>query len=276
MNAATSFLFALICALSLTSKIRAFLRPAAPFFVRHSGFVSSSLHSGQSTITQLRLRRSQLYSTGQDTLDPLLLSEKIFDQLFDDILYSGGDIESVQRRNPKVFIHPKFLAFLKQKLGSLNDDDERSVIQGVLGMIAEQVQLSDGLGQDSELLYEKRLDNIVFANPAERKHVLQEMKEDLTVGFINFLQGELRSTKDLDVKVVIAEILHEISELQGGDYLDSSERALIAKGSESANSDAVRETANNLQRLSKLGDRNDQVNHSLFFSQLSSQAVQPI
>lgn len=199
-----------------------------------------------------------LPSRPSETVDPLLLSESAMERLLEDVLYSG-DVEAVYRRNSRTFLHQKFYSFLKEKLNSFDDDDERTIVQNVLGMIESQIQLSDGMGQDSDLLYERRLDKIVFANPSERSQVLKELQDDLSPGFISFLQSEMKSSKDLDVKVVIAEILHEISVMKGGEYLDSTDKKLLTKESGINHLHDVQEVSDQLQRLSKLGDRNEQV-----------------
>ena len=108
------------------------------------------------------------------------------------------------RRNAKSVLTNDFLLFLNEKLekfGNNEEDvDEKNVLVEVIAIIDEKLKQTDGL-VDSAVVFESRLDKILFAPPNQRKTYIEENIDEMSVGFVEYIQRELRSSPDTDSKV---------------------------------------------------------------------------
>jgi hypothetical protein len=112
------------------------------------------------------------------------------------------------RKNSKDVVDNEFLLFLKEKfeqydLSNADDADEREVIGQIIVLIEDKFRQTDGL-VDSTAVFETRLDKILFAPPNQRKNYIQETVADMTEGFVEYIQKELRSSADTESKVRIS------------------------------------------------------------------------
>ena len=116
----------------------------------------------------------------------------------------SGDMIGYVRRNAKSVLTNDFLLFLNEKLENFGnndeDEDEKNVLVEVIAIINEKLKQTDGL-VDSAVIFESRLDKILFAPPNQRKTYIEENIEDMSVGFVEYIQRELRASPDTDSKV---------------------------------------------------------------------------
>ena len=145
-------------------------------------------------------------------------------------------------------------------------------------MIQENMKLTDGYGGNIGEIYEKRLNNILFISPNQRKSYLNEISNDLTLSFIEYIQKEMNDTNDVDTKIVFATILKLIGDIKNDDNLlgDSSSLLLQADSSlgdeyddnDNINSkDSFNSYQSQFQQEMGIINRNEQILASLMFSQ---------
>jgi hypothetical protein len=152
--------------------------------------------------------------------------------MLEDMIYSG-DMSGFVRRKSREILNEDFLDFLKDKIdtvenslspgGDVNEDEredtveEFSVLRGIETLLESMLRQTDGL-QDSEQIFEARLDRILFAPPNQRRAYMEEGNLDgsfLTEGFVEHVKRELRGSPDQDSKVVLASVLQLISSILG-------------------------------------------------------------
>ena len=121
-------------------------------------------------------------------------------ELLDEMIFSA-DIEGFIKRKSKELVNDEFLDFLRQKLSASDDDDEKVIITDTIALITERQRLQDGLGDQVNIVFETRLDQILFKSPNMRLKWIEENAEDITPGFVEFVQNELRKNTDIDNKV---------------------------------------------------------------------------
>jgi len=124
-------------------------------------------------------------------------------ELLDEMIFSA-DIEGFIKRKSKELVNDEFLDFLRQKLSASDDDDEKVIITDTIALITERQRLQDGLGDQVNIVFETRLDQILFKSPNMRLKWIEENAEDITPGFVEFVQNELRKNTDIDNKVDFA------------------------------------------------------------------------
>lgn len=132
------------------------------------------------------------------------------------------------RRKSKELVTPDFLDFVQEKEGLTEEEEEKIVIREVINILEDKLRLTDGL-LDSEEIFEERLDKILFAPPNQRKTYIQENLNDMTDGFVEYVQRELKSIPDTDSKVVLASVLQLIGQLKKVDVDESSLQGLLKK-----------------------------------------------
>jgi hypothetical protein len=52
-----------------------------------------------------------------------------------------------------------------------------------------------------QIIFIYRLDKILFTSPHIRKSYIEEHKEEMTQGFVDYIQQEMRNSDDVDSKV---------------------------------------------------------------------------
>lgn len=185
----------------------------------------------------------------------------------DDIIYSGDMYGAIQRRAKDV-VNDDFLDFLDEKLAKSEDRDMKEVLSHIITLISNKLELNEGLADAGEV-FEKRLNKILFTAPGKRKEYIESNKQDLSVGFIEYVQKELKATSDIDSKVVIASVLQMIGQAQDADLLGKEAyilQRMPSLGSASLLLDSIGTNSEDLQRdmadkqQIQLGDRNEQVN----------------
>ena len=138
-----------------------------------------------------------------EVADEQYYDDEVYEEWLQDMIFSG-DLTGYVRRNVKTVVTNDFLLFLKEKVDnygeSEEDQDEKSVVNEIIAVIEEKLRQTDGL-VDSSVIFETRLDKILFAPPNQRKTYIQENLNDMTEGFVEYIQKELRSSPDTDSKV---------------------------------------------------------------------------
>ncbi len=183
----------------------------------------------------------------------------------DDMIYSG-DIDGYIKRNAKNVMNNDFLEYLTERKESSNDEDELKVYDEIYNKISAKVIQSDG-SSDSGILFEKRLDSILFTPPNQRKSIIEENIKDMTPGFIEYVQDELKTSPDKDSKVVLASILQLIGQVKNIDnILAADEAKILAKNADATLGDQFKkETVAVKDEI--VGNPNDQILASLLFSE---------
>jgi len=183
----------------------------------------------------------------------------------DDMIYSG-DIDGYIKRNAKNVMNNDFLEYLTERKESSNDEDELKVYDEIYNKISAKVIQSDG-SSDSGILFEKRLDSILFTPPNQRKSIIEENIKDMTPGFIEYVQDELKTSPDKDSKVVLASILQLIGQVKNIDnILAADEAKILAKNADATLGDQFKKETTDVKD-EIVGNPNDQILASLLFSE---------
>lgn len=185
------------------------LFPSSSWYHRVSTGVSSkttdivSLPYGALTFDRRHSRKSLILRCEAE--DEQYYDDETYEEWLQDMIFSGDMIGYV-RRNAKAVSTNDFLLFLNEKLENFGengeDEDERNVLLEVIAIIDEKLKQTDGL-VDSALVFESRLDKILFAPPNQRKTYIEENINDMSVGFVEYIQRELRASADTDSKVIL-------------------------------------------------------------------------
>lgn len=205
-----------------------------------------------------------LYCVG-DSLP--IISDETYEEWLDDIIYSG-DIEGYIKRKSIDFVNEDFLGYLQERQDACMDNDEKSVIHEIILAIEAQMKQTDGLG-DSDLVYEKKLDQLLFVAPQKRREAVQESLNEMTPGFISYIQSEIKKAEDSDVKVVLASLLQMIGQSKNEDYLSNSELKLPSSLTDSAKTSL--DLTGNIKDLaapSKIGGANPSNLDDAYFEQI--------
>lgn len=209
----------------------------------------------QKLITSNKMNRHILYN---------LPTDEELENWLDDMIYSG-DISGFVRRRSKDLVNDDFLDFVEEKLESCDDEEMKQVLTDISLLISNKLDMTDGL-QDAGVVFEKRLDKILFTPPNQRKTFIEENKLDMTLGFIEYVQNEMKNMSDMDSKVVMASILQMIGQMKETDLLGSS--VSILKNADSSLGDQYATTTSELadtklapgeKKGVKIGERNEQV-----------------
>ena len=149
--------------------------------------------------------------------------------------------------------------------------------QGALDMVADgKRELIPGKGRATIVACGvlSRLDKILFTSPNQRKAVIMESLEDMTPGFVEYIQREMKSTSDGDNKVVYASILQLIGQCKGADLLGGD--AAILTGADVSLGDQFKKPESSVlvggevtldeAKKTKVGDRNEVILAGLMFS----------
>jgi hypothetical protein len=104
-----------------------------------------------------------------------------------------------------------------------DDEEEADVLKSIVTLIQEKLRQTDGLGADSDMIFEMRLDKLLFAPPNSRKTYITENIDDFSEGFVEYVQKELRTVVDTDSKVVLASCLQLIGQVKETNLLADGE-----------------------------------------------------
>jgi hypothetical protein len=194
--------------------------------------------------------------------EPYVTDEQL-EELLDDMIYSG-DVEGYARRRAQEVVNEDFLDYLKERVGDCQDDDEKQVLDDIINLVSEKLRLTDGL-VDSEVSFAERLDKILFTAPQNRRKLIEDNIVEMTAGFVDYVQRELKETADADSKVVLASILSFIGQAKGADLLGKDVEVLAGAdatlGEEFAKKSAILEGP-----AVPTGDKNEQILAGLIFS----------
>eukprot|EP00607_Mallomonas_marina_P007390 CAMPEP_0182420442 /NCGR_PEP_ID=MMETSP1167-20130531/5244_1 /TAXON_ID=2988 /ORGANISM="Mallomonas Sp, Strain CCMP3275" /LENGTH=631 /DNA_ID=CAMNT_0024596389 /DNA_START=25 /DNA_END=1920 /DNA_ORIENTATION=+ len=192
------------------------------------------------------------------SLELSALSEDSMSEVLEEMIFSG-DVEGFVRRRAKDVVQEEYVSFLNNKLTECDDDDEKTAISDVLAIIKEKMRVTEGLGENTGLVFESRLDKILFTNPSQRLEWMKENREELSEGFIEYVKEEMKNNDDADNKMVIASVLQLIGQVTNTDVLGSDTSLLDQSasliGSDPKISDDV------------VMNRNEQILAGLMFSQ---------
>ena len=144
-------------------------------------------------------------------------SNAAMEEWLEDVIYSG-DVRGFIRRRSKDLVSYDFLDFLDSKLESCDDPDLKEVLTDMIEDIEGKLEQNDGL-VDAELVFENRFNKIIFTPPNLRREYIDQHKKDMTPGFVQYVQNELKIMDDIDSKVVIATVLHMIGQVKNADLL---------------------------------------------------------
>jgi hypothetical protein len=214
----------------------------------------------QSRLLIDKISTTSLYSSTQP------ISDETMEEWLDDMIYCG-DIEGYIRRRARDVVSEDFREYLDERLEACHDEDEKQVLSEISLLVSEKLRISDGLA-DSEEVFESRLDRVLFTAPNQRKAFIKDNIEEMSLGFVEFVQKEMKTTDDGDSKVVFASILQLIGQVKGADLLGSF--AGILAGADSSLGDQfapvnslLLDGGGNLDEAkeagTKLGDKNEQV-----------------
>ena len=168
-----------------------------------------------------------------------------------------------------------------------DDEEEADVLKSIVTLIQEKLRQTDGLGADSDMIFEMRLDKLLFAPPNSRKTYITENIDDFSEGFVEYVQKELRTVVDTDSKVVLASCLQLIGQVKetnlladgesdmlnmadsslGDQFAKKDTSGLILDGDGASLSNAI-ETSKKEKKTDKMiGERNEQILAGLMFSE---------
>ena len=203
-------------------------------------------------------------------------TDEEYEELLDEMIYSG-DFVGFMRRKAKQIISEDFLDFLQEREKTAIDLDDKNVLNEIIGMIQDKLRLSDGM-TNSESVFDERLDKILYTAPNKRLQYIEDIKDDMTEGFITHVKKLLNADKDIDNKVVFASILQLISKVKGVDYV-GQEASLLNRADSSLGEEFAKESTSALitdgdslatsqpaGRKVDPGDKNEQILAGLLFS----------
>jgi hypothetical protein len=221
------------------------------------------------SIPQLHLIRPRLI-LGFTRLYQDRTNDEIMDGWLNDMIFSG-DMHGYMNRYAKDLLCDEFVDYLNIRMSSTEDKDEKLSIAEVLHVVKDGFQETDGLGVDSRIVYENRLNQILFTAPNQRRYHINENLNDMTPGFVKYIKEELHETADNDSKVVIASILKLIGEIKGNDLLGGAS-VMLEQADASLGEDFAKETDhldiyNTVNGVGGIGDRMERILGSLFCSQ---------
>ena len=207
------------------------------------------------------------------TIAPMPTDDEMSDWL-DDMVFSG-DLEGFLMREQNKLLSEDFIDYVDERVEQAEDEDEKGAFQEVLSLLESRRKATDG-NAESGVAFEARLDKILFTAPNKRLELIkEELADEITEGFIGYVQDEMKESGDSDAKVVYASILKLIGEAKGTDFLGSS-ASVLAGADKSlgdqfakpesflASGDGLLEAANDKTAIGD--DRNEQILASLTFS----------
>ena len=197
-----------------------------------------------------------------------LSNEEIMEGWVEDMIYSG-DMQSYVSRYGKDVLCEEFVSYLHSRMTEVNDKDEKASLKEVLAAIQGGFASTDGMGGDSGVVFENRLNQILFTAPNQRRLFIEENLENMTPGFVEYIQEELRTIADSDSKVVIASILKLLGEVKGADLLGGASAMLdfadASLGDDFKKEDRMAELIESTKGQN-VGDRNERILAALTFS----------
>ena len=179
----------------------------------------------------------------------------------------SGDMDGYLRRNAADLLCPEFVEFLTKRSAEEKDEDERAAVEQALSLVKGAMDLTDGMGQMSGVAFENRLDKILFAAPPKRKAYIESIADEITPGFVDYVQKELKETADQDSKVVLASILKFIGEVKNQDVVGGA-AVLLNEADESLGAEFAKKKGADAELAAELAvsNRNDQILAGLLFS----------
>eukprot|EP01038_Epipyxis_sp_PR26KG_P004842 gene4842-6787_t len=194
-----------------------------------------------------------------------------YEEMLDDMIYSG-DMPGFIRRRTQDIVSEDFLEFLQEKLLTCHEEDEKQVLNEIINLVVDKLRETDGLS-DSGIVFESRLDRILFKPPNQRRDYIKENINDMTLGFIEYVQKEMKSMTDIDSKVVLASVLQLIGQEKNEDLLGNSavilSKADATLGDQFATTQSVLLESGSVSgaKSTSVADRNEQILAGLVFSQ---------
>lgn len=222
-------------------------------------------------------------------LEKIEYTDEEYDEFLEAMIY-GGDINGFIQRRAKEVVSDDFLDFVQYKIEEeCDDEEEKDVLREIIALIEEKLRQTDGLGKDGEMIFEMRLDKLLFAPPNVRKKFIQDNLNDYTPGFIEYVQKELTAAPDTDSKVVLASVLQLIGQVKDTNLIQDGDSSLLSMADSSLGDQFAQEepsgnigsglimdggdlsgavkAAKNLNVDKSIGDKMEQILASLMFSQ---------
>jgi hypothetical protein len=231
------------------------------FLSRHSYLNKESSFSQGASQRQQRVRNVALQMA-----DPS--NEEIMTGWIEEMIYSG-DMAGYVNRYSTDLVCEEFEEFLGERVQACDDEDERIAVTEALNLISRQLRSTDGMGADSDLVFENRLNQILFTAPNRRKQFIKDNLEEMTDGFIDYIQQDIKNSDDQDSKVVLASVLKTISTVKGQDVIGGASAMLQfadeTLGDEFKKEDTLAKFSG--QTASFVGDRNEKILGALMFSE---------
>jgi hypothetical protein len=205
----------------------------------------------------------------QITTQYMVNNDDQMEDLLDEMIYSGDFTGFVRRKSNQV-LSEEFLEYLQEREKSAEDIETKTVVHEIMNLVSEKIRLSDGM-VNGELIFEERLDKILYTAPNKRLQYIEENISDMTDGFIAHIKKQMTNDKDIDNKVVFASILKLISQVKGYDLL-GAEAVLLSQADSSLGDQFAKPVSSGLitdgspvdidsAAAVVPGDRNEQVFH---------------
>lgn len=191
------------------------------------------------------------------------ITDEQLEEYLQDMIYSG-DISGYIKRNAKNIVNDDFISYLKEKIDECKDEDELSVYNEIDALITQKLSTTDGI-TNSGIVFENRLDKILFSPPNLRRKMMEDNIDDLSPGFISYIQQELAENPDIDSKVVLASILQLIGDIKSNDYLGTDDRKVLMANADASLGDQFAKK-NGFLDDKVINDPNEQILASLLFS----------
>ena len=180
----------------------------------------------------------------------------------EDMVYSG-DMSGYVKKNVKNVITDDFAEFVQEKIDASDDEDEIGVLKEVLSLVNDKLKLTDGLTNSDEV-YEKRLDRILFTPPNQRMKWLEDNKEEISGGFIDYIQTEMKTSTDSDSKVVLASILQLVGQTTGKELLEADVTKELLRSADTSLGEQFKKEVKTID--GSFRDKNEQILAGLMFS----------
>jgi len=236
----------------------------------HARYVRPGTRAAFSSTRWSERLKTQLASTNVGSRDDgeqfqpvVYVTDEQLGEWLEDMIYSG-DVSGYMLRNSKDVVNQDFFEYVGERVSTCEDPDERKVFEDVYAILKEKLRLTDGL-LDSGVVFENRLDKILFTAPNLRRNLIEEKLDEMTDGFVEYVQSEMKTTMDSDSKVVLASILQMIGQLKNSDLLGKN--ANVLKEADASLGEQFAKKADIVLQKDVVGERNEIILASLMFSQ---------
>ena len=227
-----------------------------------SGSIVSSRAASLAPQPRAGVMRSSLDDEFVSSKPVVYVTDEQLEGWLDDMIYSG-DVKGYIKKNALNVITEDFAEYVEERINASGDADEIVALNEVLSIVNGRLQLTDGLVNSDEV-FEKRLDRILFTPPNQRSKWLEDNRGDLTGGFVEYIQNEMKIATDSDSKVVLASILQLIGQATGKELLEKDVSKELFQSADATLGDQFKKEVKTID--SNFRDKNEQILAGLMFS----------